>query len=174
MGESFLAPGALRPYRRAQLMHAWREEHVKHSRKVVAVGLVAAVAAVVATGASGSKRAGILACGLMPDTKTSVRWEQFDRPYLVKAFMAAHVSARIVTAQGDPQKQKSQADQCIADGAKVLIVAPIDSGSAATVERAALSKGVKSIDYDRQVEGGVAVLYASFQGNVVGVLQGQG
>ncbi len=110
----------------------------------------------------------------MPDTKTSVRWEQFDRPYLEKAFKAAHVSARVVNAQGDPQKQKSQADQCIADGAKVLIIAPIDSGSAAAIERAALAKGVKSIDYDRQVEGGVAVLYASFQGNVVGVLQGQG
>ena len=147
---------------------------MKHSRKVVAVGVVAAVAAVVATGASGGKRASILACGLMPDTKTSVRWEQFDRPYLEKAFKAAHVAARIVNAQGDPQKQKSQADQCIADGAKVLIIAPIDSGSAAAIERAALAKGVKSIDYDRQVEGGVAVLYASFQGNVVGVLQGQG
>ena len=100
----------------------------------------------------------------MPDTKTSVRWEQFDRPYLEKAFKAAGVSARVVNAQGDPQKQKSQADQCIADGAKVLIIAPIDSGSAAAIEKAALAKGVKSIDYDRQVEGGVAVLYASFDG----------
>src|SRR4051794_6356874 len=172
MGESFLARGALRPYRRAQLMHAWREEHVKHSRKVVAVGLVAAVAAVVATGASGGKRAGILACGLMPDTKTSVRWEQFDKPYLVKAFKAAHVSATVVNAQGDPQKQKTQADQCIANGAKVLIIAPIDSGSAAAIEKAAAAKGVKSIDYDRQVEGGNAVLYSSFNGHTVGVLQG--
>ena len=120
------------------------------------------------------KRAGILACGLMPDTKTSVRWEQFDRPYLEKAFKAAGVSARVVNAQGDPQKQKAQADQCIADGAKVLIIAPIDSGSAAAIEKAALAKGVKSIDYDRQVEGGVAVLYVSFDGNQVGVLQGQG
>jgi D-xylose transport system substrate-binding protein len=145
------------------------------SRKVVvALGLTAAVAAVVATGATGAKRAGILACGLMPDTKTSVRWELFDKPYLEKAFKAAKVPARIVNAQGDPQKQKSQADQCIADGAKVLIIAPIDSGSAAAIERAALAKGVKSIDYDRQVEGGVAVLYASFDGHTVGVLQGQG
>ena len=143
---------------------------------MVAVGLVAAVAAVLAvTGATpAGKRAGILACGLMPDTKTSVRWEQFDQPYLEKAFKAAGVSARVVNAQGDPQKQKSQADQCIADGAKVLIIAPIDSGSAAAIEKAALAKGVKSIDYDRQVEGGVAVLYASFDGHQVGVLQGQG
>ena len=93
----------------------------------------------------------------MPDTKTSVRWEQFDKPYLIKAFKAAGVSARVVNAQGDPQKQKTQADQCIADGAKVLIIAPIDSGSAAAIEKAAAAKGVKSIDYDRQVEGGAAV-----------------
>ena len=108
------------------------------SRKTVAVGLAAAVAAVVAvSSATGAKRAGILVCGLMPDTKTSVRWEQFDKPYLIKAFKAAHVSARVVNAQGDPQKQKTQADQCISDGAKVLIIAPIDSGSAAAIEKAA-------------------------------------
>jgi D-xylose transport system substrate-binding protein len=83
------------------------------------------------------------------------------------------VSARVVNAQGDPQKQKTQADQCIADGAKVLIIAPIDSGSAAAIEKVAAAKGVKSIDYDRQVEGGSAVLYASFDGHQVGVLQGK-
>lgn len=124
-------------------------------------------------GASTSKKsAGILACGLMPDTKTSTRWLLYDQPALQKAFKAAGVPARVVNAQGDPQKQKTQADQCIADGAKVLIIAPIDSGSAAAIEKAALKKGVKSIDYDRQVEGGVAALYASFDGHQVGVLQG--
>ncbi len=149
----------------------------KAFRKWTGVGLavvVAGVAVAVATGATARKSASIQACGLMPDTKTSVRWEQFDKPYLQKAFKAAGVSARVVNAQGDPQKQKSQADQCIADGAKVLIIAPIDSGSAAAIEKAALKKGVKSIDYDRQVEGGAAVLYASFNGHTVGVLQGQG
>jgi D-xylose transport system substrate-binding protein len=151
---------------------------VKHvSRKVIAVGLVAAVAALavavaVATAGTARSHAGILACGLMPDTKTSVRWEQFDKPYLQKAFAAAKVAARVVNAQGDPQKQKTQADQCIADGAKVLIIAPIDSGSAAAIEKAAKAKGVQSIDYDRQVEGGVAALYASFDGHQVGVIQG--
>jgi D-xylose transport system substrate-binding protein len=153
------------------------EELVKHvSRKAVVVGGLAAVAALVVTvtGATAKTSAGILACGLMPDTKTSVRWEQFDKPYLIKAFKAAHVSARVVNAQGDPQKQKTQADQCISDGAKVLIIAPIDSGSAAAIEKAAAKKGVKSIDYDRQVEGGSASLYVSFDGHTVGVLQGQG
>jgi D-xylose transport system substrate-binding protein len=146
------------------------------SRSVGLVLVVAAVAALAATGAgasAGKKSAGIQVCGLMPDTKTSVRWEQFDKPALIKAFKAAGVSARVVNAQGDPQKQKTQADQCISDGAKVLIIAPIDSGSAAAIEKAASAKGVKSIDYDRQVEGGSAVLYASFDGHTVGVLQGK-
>ncbi len=152
---------------------------MRFSRKVMAVGLAAAVAGLavavtVATAGTARKHAGIQACGLMPDTKTSVRWEQFDKPYLQKAFKAAGVSARVVNAQGDPQKQKTQADQCISDGAKVLIIAPIDSGSAAAIEKAAAAKGVKSIDYDRQVEGGSAVLYASFNGKTVGILQGRG
>jgi D-xylose transport system substrate-binding protein len=148
---------------------------VKHvSRKAIGAGVAAAVAGLLITVTGAAKTtAGILACGLMPDTKTSVRWEQFDKPYLEKAFKAAGVSARVVNAQGDPQKQKTQADQCISDGAKVLIIAPIDSGSAAAIEKAAAAKGVKSIDYDRQVEGGSASLYVSFDGHTVGVLQGQ-
>ncbi len=148
----------------------------KSTVTVVAVAAVATLAVVGATSglaSTGKRSAGIQACGLMPDTKTSVRWEQFDKPYLQKAFKAAGISARVVNAQGDPQKQKTQADQCIADGAKVLIIAPIDSGSAAAIEKAAAAKGVKSIDYDRQVEGGSAVLYASFDGHQVGVLQGK-
>jgi D-xylose transport system substrate-binding protein len=154
-----------------------KEIHVRKvsSRSTVLLVIVAAVAALVATGAGasvGKKSAGIQVCGLMPDTKTSVRWQLFDQPSLIKSFKAAGVSARVVNAQGDPQKQKTQADQCIADGAKVLIIAPIDSGSAAAIEKAAAAKGVKSIDYDRQVEGGSAVLYASFDGHTVGVLQG--
>jgi D-xylose transport system substrate-binding protein len=136
-------------------------------------GGVAAVAVVLTAGATAGNRATIQACGLMPDTKSSIRWEKFDKPSLEKAFKAAGVSARVVNAQGDPQKQKTQADQCIADGAKVILIAPIDSGSAAAIEKAALKKGVKSIDYDRQVEGGAAALYVSFDGHKVGVLQGQ-
>jgi D-xylose transport system substrate-binding protein len=148
-------------------------------RKFSTMGLVAvmagAVVAVVATGATAKTSQGtIQACGLMPDTKTSVRWEQFDKPYLLRAFKAAGVKARVVNAQGSAQTMRTQADQCIADGAKVLIIAPLDHGSASAIEKSALRQGVKSIDYDRQVEGGVASLYASFNGKTVGVLQGRG
>jgi D-xylose transport system substrate-binding protein len=152
------------------------KKFVRRSTILLLAGVVLASAVIVAAASAGAKHksAGILACGLMPDTKTSVRWEQFDKPALQAAFKSAGVAARVVNAQGDPQKQKTQADQCISDGAKVLIIAPIDSGSAAAIERSAAQKGVKSIDYDRQVEGGAAVLYASFDGRQVGILQGRG
>ena len=150
-------------------------------RKIVrvstALGLVAGAAVVavaVAAGGVTQKAGSADVCFLLPDTKTSIRWEQFDRPAMAKALKAAGVSNTIVNAQGDPQKQRSQADQCLANGAKVLIIAPIDSGSAAAIEKTAAAKGVKSIDYDRQVEGGVASVYVSFNGHTVGVLQGKG
>ena len=71
----------------------------------------------------------------MPDTKTSIRWEQKDRPALEKAFKAAGVPARIVNAQGSAQKQKTQADQCLANGAKVVILVSLDAGSSSRSRR---------------------------------------
>ena len=59
---------------------------------LVGVTAIAAVLVAGATAKSSKKSAGIQACGLMPDTKTSIRWEQFDKPYLQKAFKAAGVS----------------------------------------------------------------------------------
>ena len=117
-------------------------------RKSVALGVTLALAAVavaaLASGATARSSATVLVCGLMPDTKTSTRWEQKDKPALVKAFKAAGVPARVINAQGSAQTQKTQADQCIADGAKVLIIAPIDSGSAAA-RRASALPGVTAV-----------------------------
>ena len=101
----------------------------------LAVG-AAVLAVTIATAAVTHKTAGSQVCFLLPDSKSSIRWEQFDRPSMAKALKAAGVSNTIVNAQGDPQKQRSQADQCLANGAKVLIIAPIDSGSAAAIEKA--------------------------------------
>jgi len=137
---------------------------------VAVVAVSVAVTAAVAKPSQKSAKADV--CVLLPDTKSSIRWEQFDRPYLDKTLTAAKVSHTIVNALNDPQKMRSQADQCLANGAKVLIIAPLDSGSASAIEKAAKAKGAQSIDYDRQVEGGNAAAYVSFNGKTVGVLQG--
>jgi len=114
-------------------------------------------------------------CVLLPDPKTSVRWETQDRPALVAAFRKARVSYVINNADGDPQKQRSQADQCLASGAKVVILVSLDRGSSLAIERAAVARNAKIIEYDRQVGGGSpASIYISFDGKAVGVLQGRG
>jgi D-xylose transport system substrate-binding protein len=110
----------------------------------------------------------------LPDTQSSVRWEQFDRPYLDKALTAAGVTHTIVNAQGDPTTQRTQAEQAITNGAKVLLLVDLDPGSGAAIISLAHQHGVKVIDYDRLTLGGGADFYVSFDNTRVGQLQGQG
>jgi D-xylose transport system substrate-binding protein len=113
-------------------------------------------------------------CFLLPDPKTSVRWETQDRPAFIAAAKKAKISYVITNADGDAQKQRSQADQCLANGAKVVVLVSLDFGSSLAIEKAAKAKGAKVIEYDRQVVGGIGNIYISFDGKAVGVLQGKG
>jgi D-xylose transport system substrate-binding protein len=120
--------------------------------------------------ASKAQKVGVL----LPDTKSSVRWESFDRPLLEAAFKAAGVPVTIDNAQGDKSTQQQQAEQQITNGAKVLLLVNLDSGSGAAIEANAQSRGVKVIDYDRLTLKGSAAYYVSFDNVQVGKLQGQG
>jgi D-xylose transport system substrate-binding protein len=111
---------------------------------------------------------------LLPDTQSSVRWEQFDRKYLDQALTAAGVSHTIVNAQGDASTQRTQAEQAITNGAKVILLVDLDPGSGASIISLAHAHGVKVIDYDRLTLGGGANYYVSFNNQRVGQLQGQG
>jgi D-xylose transport system substrate-binding protein len=140
---------------------------------VIVAGATAALA-VTATAGVAHKTAGAQVCVLLPDTATSIRWEFYDKPALIAALKRAKLSYVVTNADKDAQKQKSQADQCLSNGAKIVILANLDAGSGAAIEKAAAAKGAKSIDYDRQTIGGTASIYVSFDGGKVGVLQGQG
>jgi D-xylose transport system substrate-binding protein len=111
---------------------------------------------------------------LLPDSKSSVRWETADRPLLKRAFDAAGVPVTIQNAEGDKSAQQQQAEQAITNGAKVLLLVNLDSGSGAAIEANAKSQGVKVIDYDRLTLKGSADYYVSFNNVEVGRLQGQG
>jgi D-xylose transport system substrate-binding protein len=113
-------------------------------------------------------------CVLLPDKTSSTRYEQFDRPFLAKAFKNAGVSATINNALGSTQTQISQGEQCVTNGAKVILVDPLDSGTGAAIEAAAAAKGVKSIDYDRLTLKGKASYYVSFDNVQVGKTMGKG
>jgi D-xylose transport system substrate-binding protein len=132
------------------------------------------VAATAATAHVATRSAGTQVCVLLPDTKSSARYELFDRPYLAKAFKAAGIAATIVNAQGDPQKQKSQADDCLANGAKVVLLDQLDPASGAAITNDVVVHGAKVIDYDRLVVHSKASYYVSFNNVTVGVLQGKG
>jgi D-xylose transport system substrate-binding protein len=140
---------------------------------LLAVGAAGVVAATT-TAQTRSSKASISVCVLLPDTTSSVRYELFDRPFLASAFKAAGVSYSITNALGDSQKQRSQGEQCLTNGAKVILVDALNSGVGAAIETAAAAKGVKTIDYDRLVLNGKSSYYVSFDNVAVGKLQGRG
>jgi D-xylose transport system substrate-binding protein len=136
--------------------------------------LVTAAAVIAVGGAAAKHSANVQVCVLLPDTKSSVRWVQFDAPAFTAAFKKAGVTASINNALNDPTKQKAQAQACLAAGAKVVIETALDNGSAAAIEKLFTSSGGHAIDYDRQVLGGTASVYVTFDGKSVGEAQATG
>jgi D-xylose transport system substrate-binding protein len=111
---------------------------------------------------------------ILPDSKSSARWETADRKYLSEAFKAAGVDFDIQNAQNDKTAFQTIADQMITNGVTVLMIVNLDSGTGKAVLDKAKSQGVATIDYDRLTLGGSASYYVSFDNTKVGQLQGQG
>lgn len=87
---------------------------------------------------------------LMPDTVLS-RWEHQDRPTFVNAVQKNCSDCKVLTynAQGDTQRQQSQAEAAITNGAKVLVITAVDTEAATTIVDRAKQRGVKVISYGR-------------------------
>jgi D-xylose transport system substrate-binding protein len=111
---------------------------------------------------------------ILPDTKSSARWETQDRPNLEAAFTKAGVQFDIQNANGDKAAMATIADQMIANGVTVLAIVNLDNESGAAIEKKAAAQGVQTIDYDRLTLGGGADYYVSFDNTKVGELQGAG
>ena len=126
------------------------------------------------TGSGSGQSAGGKIGVILPDTKSSVRWESKDRPALEAAFEEAGVEYTIQNAEGSADQMATIADGMIADGVTVLAIVNLDSDSGASIQQKAAAQGVKTIDYDRLTLGGSADVYVSFDNTKVGELQGQG
>jgi D-xylose transport system substrate-binding protein len=122
------------------------------------------------TGGSGKAMVGVI----MPDTKSSTRWSTDDPKYLKATFDKNGVPVEIQNAQGDKENFKRIGKEMIANGAKVLIIANLDSISGKAVIDEAHSKSVPVIDYDRLTLNGGADYYVSFDGELVGQQQAYG
>jgi D-xylose transport system substrate-binding protein len=114
---------------------------------------------------------------ILPDTTSSVRWVDFDQPYLNDAFADAgytQAQYRIDNAQGSDATELNDATADINLGAKILIMCPLDGPTGVAIAKLAESKGVTMISYDRATFQGSSTYYVSFNNELVGTLIGQG
>ena len=114
---------------------------------------------------------------ILPDTTSSVRYVQFDQPFLKKAFEGAGYSDsqfKIDNAQGVEAQQLAIAQADITAGATVLVMDPLNSTVGSQIQQLAQQKGVKVISYDRATFTGTATYYVSFDNVQVGELIGKG
>ncbi len=150
-----------------------------HSTAVIAgVGMVALLAAACSSGGTstsgGSAGAGGAAgdakvAFLMPDTG-STRYELHDRPGFEKRLkeLCAGCTPLYNNADGSADKQQQQFNSALAQGAKVIVLDPVDSTAAASLVNAAHAKGVKVVAYDRPIPGIKVDFYVSFNNEEIG------
>ncbi len=136
----------------------------------------AADTAIPVTGPGGGTASGKIAI-LLPETKTA-RYESQDLPNF-KAKLTAlgfDVNANLIysNANQDAPTQQSQAEAALTNGAKILVLDPVDSNAASTIADMAKAQNVPVISYDRLINGSDGVkYYISFDNLQVGKLQAQ-
>jgi len=130
-------------------------------------------------GSSGGATTVARACVMLPDSASSPRWENGDRPALATAFEAAGFEADIQNAQGDVNKYATLADQELTKGCGVMLLVDYNGASVAVTQKAQ-QQGIPVIAYDRPITTGsadnpsmVADYYVSFDNEKVGELEGQ-
>jgi D-xylose transport system substrate-binding protein len=121
---------------------------------------------------SGGATSGKIAL-LLPESKTA-RYESQDKPNFEKKLTELCPDCQIIysNADQDASKQQSQADAALTNGAKVLVLDPVDSAAAASIVTKAKQSSVPVISYDRLITDAPVDYYISFDNVKVGELQG--
>jgi D-xylose transport system substrate-binding protein len=145
-------------------------------RVVAAVSLLAFVALVAAGcgGGGGSGSSGPTIALLLPENQTA-RYETHDRPDFEKRVKALCSNCNVLysNAAGDATNQQNDADAALTQGAKVLVLDPVDAASAGSIVAKANAQNVPVISYDRLITNSDIDYYVSFDNTRVGRLQGQ-
>ena len=115
-------------------------------------GLLATTMMVSAGVAAQSVAAADMVALLLPEN-VNPRWEQQDAAAFVRtmATIAPDVKVEVFNANNDTSVQQRQAEQALTQGAKVLVVIPIDGESSAIIADTAAEEGVPTIAYDRMI-----------------------
>ena len=153
--------------------------HIRRvTRVAIALAAVALLAGACATTDSGGGGGGgggekVIAL-LLPETKTA-RYEAADRPLFEAKVKALCADCRIIYSNADQKadEQQNQADAALTNGAKVMVLDPVDSASAASIVSKAKAQSVPVISYDRLITGADVDYYISFDNEKVGKLQAE-
>ena len=122
-------------------------------------------------GGSGGATSGKIAL-LLPESKTA-RYESQDKPNFERKLKELCPDCDIIysNADQDASKQQSQADAALTNGAKVMVLDPVDSAAAASIVTKAKQQNVPVISYDRLITDAPVDYYISFDNVKVGELQ---
>lgn len=136
-------------------------------KSLVSTAAVSALAALLGTAAFG-QTTGTVAF-LMPD-QASTRYEEHDYPGFQAEMgkLCAECTVIYQNANGDVALQQQQFNSVIAQGAKVVVLDPVDSSAAAAMVSMARSQEVKVIAYDRPIPDTPADYYVSFDNQGIG------
>jgi D-xylose transport system substrate-binding protein len=106
---------------------------------------------------------------LMPD-QGSTRYEEHDHPGFVAEMAKLCPSCTVLyqNADGDASRQQQQFNSVISQGAKAIVLDPVDSTAAASLVKQAQSQGIKVIAYDRPIPSTPADYYVSFNNEGIG------
>jgi D-xylose transport system substrate-binding protein len=110
--------------------------------------------------------------GFSMDTLKEERWQR-DRDLIVKEAEARGAKVLVQAANGNDALQNSQAENLLTQGVDVLLVAPHNGKTAATIVESAHKMNVPVIAYDRLVLDSDVDLYVSFGPVRVGELQAE-
>ena len=108
--------------------------------------------------------------GILIHSYENERWIK-DKDYLVENLTRMGAEVLLEVADNDQQKQIAQAQNMINNGAKVLIVIPIDQDEAAKIVELAHEKDVKVIAYDRLINDCPLDYYVSTNSVITGEIQ---
>jgi len=120
---------------------------------------------------SSSGKSGKIAL-LLPESKTA-RYESQDRPNFEAKLKELCPDCQIVysNADQDASKQQQQAEAALTQGAKVMVLDPVDAASAASIVTRAAQQKVPVISYDRLISDAKVAYYISYDNAKVGKLQ---
>src|SRR3954453_9170253 len=106
---------------------------------------------------------------LMPD-QASTRYEEHDYPGFAAEMKKLCPGCTVLyqNADADASRQQQQFNPVISQGAKAIVLDPVDSTAAASLVKLAQSQGIKVIAYDRPIPSAPADFYVSFNNEGIG------